>query len=183
MTDASAEGEVLDLRTFNWPLTLYSLVFFGMATIFWISHELGRTRGGPFVFACLFCAGGGIALLYSLLPLSLRADETGLEWWQAGPKRSLKWSEIEGFGVWRDPSADSWNAHPVIHLTRSQRTRPPAQLMIRLTPAARQARNTQRRFDASGYDIGLMLPVRMSLTTLTDRLEARLAAARARAAG
>lgn len=182
MRDAVGDDGVLNLRTFNWPLTLYSFVFFGAAGFFWLSNALGGTRASPLFFAWAFGAGGVIALTYSLLPLSLRADDVGLEWRQAGPRRSLKWSEIEGFGVWRDPSVDRWNAHPVVRLTRNQRSRPPAQLMIRLTPSARQARNTQGRFDSSGYDIGLILPVRMSLTTLTDRLEQRLAASRERAA-
>jgi hypothetical protein len=181
MSDASGEGagpvEVLDLRTFNWPLTLFSLVVFAVATLFWISHALGG-EGATLVLACLLGGVGVIAFLYSLLPLSLRADEAGLEWRQAGSKRSLKWSEIEGFGVWRDPTVDEWNAHPVVRLTRSQRYRPPAQLMIRLTPEAQKARNTYGRFTASGYDIGLILPVRMSLTLLEGELEKRLAVAR-----
>jgi hypothetical protein len=183
MADASGEDEVLEFRTFNWPMTLYSLVFFAMAGFFWGIHALGSARGGPLVFAWIHGALGVMALLYSLAPLSLRADATGLEWRQAGPKRSLIWSEIEGFGVWRDRSSDAWNAHPMVQFTRSQQPRSPARLMIRLTPEARKARGTQGRYMTSGYDIALMLPVRMTLTTLTDRLEARLARARARAAG
>lgn len=184
MIGSLAEGEdggpfdVLELQTFNWPLTLYSLAFLAMAGFLWLSHELGSEKGSPLFFACAFGSAGVIALLYSLLPLSLRADEVGLEWRQAGAKRTLKWSEIEGFGVRRDRSVEAWNAHLMIRLTRSQRPRPPAALMIRLTPVAREARKTQRRYMTSGYDIGLMLPVRMSLTMLTYRLEERLAAAR-----
>lgn len=178
MSEASGEGEVLDLRTFNWPLTLFSLAFFALAGLMGLSHALGSTRGSPQVFVWVFGVCGVIALVYSLLPLSLRADEAGLEWRQAGAKQSLKWSEIEGFGVWRDRSVDVWNAHPVVRLTRSQSYRPPAQLMIRLTPEAQKARNTYGRFTASGYDIGLILPVRMSLTMLEGELEKRLAAAR-----
>jgi hypothetical protein len=168
--------EVLNLRTFNWPMALFSLVFFGMAALLWLKHEFGSARGAPLVFACVCGVVGVMALFYGLLPLSLRADQTGLTWRQAGPKRSLRWSEIEGFGVWRDRSMDSYNNHPVVRFTRQQTVRPLARLMIRLTPEARQAHRTETLYQKSGYDVGLMLPVRTTLTQLEAELERRLSA-------
>jgi hypothetical protein len=50
--------------------------------------------------------------------------------------------------------------------------------MIRLTPAAREARGKPWLYEKNGYDIGLNLPFRMSLMMLTERLERRLTVAR-----
>ncbi|HWW11745.1 MAG TPA: hypothetical protein VN018_04450 [Brevundimonas sp.] len=157
---------------------LYSVGALGIAGLGWLSHEFGRQRPGGMIFVGAMGLLGLAGFFYGLLPLQLRADEQGLHWRQAGPRRSLRWSEIEGFGVWRDRSIDAWNDHPVVRFTRRQQSRPPARLMIRLTPEARRARKTQTLYQQSGYDIGLMLPVRMTLTMLEAELERRLAAAR-----
>lgn len=124
----------LDLRTFNWLMVLYSLAILVIAGLAWLGHGFTRSPMTTLVFAWVMGALGVAAFVYGWLPLQLRADEEGLEWRQAGPKRSLRWSEIEGFGVWRDRSMDAYNSHPVVRVTRQQQVRPLARLMIRLTP-------------------------------------------------
>lgn len=179
MTEAEHDPAApLDLRTFNWLMVLYGLVMLAIAGLAWLGHESSRSPMSTLVFAWAMGGIGVVAFLYGWLPLQLRADEEGLEWRQAGPRRSLRWSEIEGFGVWRDRSMDSYNNHPVVRFTRQQQVRPPARLMIRLTPDARAARKTGWLYQRSGYDIALMLPVRMTLTQLEAELERRLTVAR-----
>lgn len=152
---------------------------FAIAGVIFLGHQFGRPRLFDEAFILLWLVFGLIAILLGLMTVELRTDPGGLHWRHFGMRRSLAWSQIEGFGVWRDRSVDEYNNHPLVQITRGQRPRPPAHLMIRLTPDARDARHKPWLFRRSGYDIGLNLPFRMSLMMLTDRLEQRLATARA----
>lgn len=154
------------------------------ALVIVVPHLMNRTALSlaDTIFAGFLGALGLLALVLSLFPVVLRADDIGIHWRQFAWRKSLPWSEIESIGIGRDQSLKGYD-HPVARIMLPQAARSPRAptIGINLKLGDRNAATVSYRRGFTGYELNFHHVFDTGLTTLVADLQARLNAARLRA--
>lgn len=182
----SAVTLTLELRSWLRPAAALGLMATVPALVIIVPHLMNRTPLGlaDTIFAGFLGALGLLALIASLFPVVLRADDVGIHWRQFAWRKSLPWSEIESIGIGRDKSFEGYD-HPVARIMAPQAAkspRPPT-IGINLKLGDRNAATVSYRRGFTGYELNFHHVFDTSLTTLVADLQARLDAARLRSGG
>jgi len=178
-----ADLPVLQLRSRLRPIAGLSVALTAVALVIVIGHFVRQTPLGlaDGIFVGLLVAAATLTLVWSLFPVTLRADAFGIHWRQFGYRKTFLWNEIEAIGIGRDTAFDGYDRPAVrILVPHSTKLRRTPCIGINLKVADRNAATVSYRRSVTGYELNFPHVFDAGLTALVTDLQTRLDAARRR---